>query len=163
MINSSSDDHGWLAQAVELSWLCPPVETAYAVGAIIVDEDGKELSRGYSRDDSPVLHAEESALAKLIGQSVDLSGATIYTSMEPCSSRRSGPRTCTELILAAGLHRVVIGLLEPPVFVDCVGLNALRANDIEVVRIADFDDEIRAVNGRVLSKSGSSPKEAARC
>jgi diaminohydroxyphosphoribosylaminopyrimidine deaminase/5-amino-6-(5-phosphoribosylamino)uracil reductase len=128
-----------------------------------VDADGKELSRGYSRDDSPVLHAEESALAKLISHDVDLSSATIYTSMEPCSSRRSGPRTCTELILAAGLRRVVIGLLEPPVFVDCVGLDALRAADIQVVRISDFDDEIRSVNGRVLSTSGSSPRAAARC
>ena len=71
-----AEDRQWLREAVELSWLCPGAETAYAVGAIVVDADGKELSRGYSRDDSPVLHAEESALAGLAGRGLDLSGAT---------------------------------------------------------------------------------------
>lgn len=145
-----ADDRRWLREAVGLSWRCPPADTAYAVGAIVVDARGRELSRGHSRDVSPVVHAEESALARLAGRTRDLAGATVYTSMEPCSSRRSAPRTCTELILAAGVCRVVVGLLEPPLFADCVGIGALRAAGVEVVRIADFDAEVRAVNARVL-------------
>jgi diaminohydroxyphosphoribosylaminopyrimidine deaminase/5-amino-6-(5-phosphoribosylamino)uracil reductase len=150
MRDQHAEDRRWLRRAVELAWRCPPVDTAYAVGAVIVDAGGAELSRGYSRDESPVLHAEESALAKLSGRGLDLSGATVYTSMEPCSSRRSAPRTCTDLIRAAGVRRVVVGLLEPPVFADCTGVAALRAAGVEVVRIADFDQQVRAANARVL-------------
>jgi diaminohydroxyphosphoribosylaminopyrimidine deaminase/5-amino-6-(5-phosphoribosylamino)uracil reductase len=146
------EDRRWLSTAIALSWSCPPADTAYSVGAVIVDAGGQELSRGYSRDDAPILHAEESALAKLAGTGADLSGATIYSTMEPCSTRRSGPRTCTELIIAAGLRRVVMGLREPANFVDCVGLEALRAAGVEVVMIPDFDAEVRAVNEFVLSR-----------
>ena len=103
MVDQQVRDRQWLRAAIELSRLCPPSPTAYAVGAIIVGRDGAEVSRGHSRDRTPVVHAEESALARLEGTDVDLSGATIYASMEPCSTRRSGPRTCTELIIAAVL------------------------------------------------------------
>ena len=60
------DDERWMRLAVELAWLCPPSETAYSVGAVIVGADGTEVSRGYSREGGdPLMHAEESALGKL--------------------------------------------------------------------------------------------------
>jgi diaminohydroxyphosphoribosylaminopyrimidine deaminase / 5-amino-6-(5-phosphoribosylamino)uracil reductase len=147
-------DRRWLWAAIELSRLCPPSDTAYSVGAIIVGRDGREQSRGYSRDDAPFVHAEESALAKLAGIRTDLSGATIYTSLEPCSTRRSGPRTCTDLIIAAGLTRVVLALREPPVFVHCVGVDTLRRAGIEVVTVREFGSDVAAVNAAILDVAG---------
>ena len=45
---------------------CPPSQTAFSVGAVVVAADGTELARGYSREGGdPVSHAEEAALAKL--------------------------------------------------------------------------------------------------
>ena len=71
------------------------------------------------------MHAEESALGKLSPGEPRLAGATIYSTLEPCSQRKSRPRTCTELIIAAGLRRVVIAWREPALFVaDCPGLRA---------------------------------------
>jgi diaminohydroxyphosphoribosylaminopyrimidine deaminase/5-amino-6-(5-phosphoribosylamino)uracil reductase len=145
-----SSDRRWLRAAIELSRLCPPSDAAYSVGAILVGRDGREYSRGYSRDDAPWLHAEESALAKPAAVRADLSGATMYTSMEPCSTRRSGPRTCTDLIIAAGLTRVVLALREPPVFVQCVGLESLASAGVEVVTIMEFGPEVAAVNAAIL-------------
>ena len=91
---SSQDDARWMRLAVELAWLCPPSDSAYSVGAVIVAADGTELSRGFSRESDPVVHAEESALAKL-GPGAPgapdapgdprLPGATIYSTLEPCS------------------------------------------------------------------------------
>lgn len=154
MSSASSKDREWLSKAVELSRRCVPVETAYCVGAIIVSADGDQLAAGYSRDTDPYVHAEESALAKLAGRAswVDLAGATIYSSLEPCSSRKSRPRSCTELILAAGIRRVVFALREPPLFVECHGVELLRSGGAEVIEIAELADAVRAVNASVLSK-----------
>ena len=56
------EDERWMRLAVELAWQCPPSPTAYSVGAVLVGADGAELSRGFSRENDPVVHAEESAL-----------------------------------------------------------------------------------------------------
>jgi diaminohydroxyphosphoribosylaminopyrimidine deaminase/5-amino-6-(5-phosphoribosylamino)uracil reductase len=146
-----STDRDWLLAAIELSRTCPPSSTAYSVGSVIVGVDGTVLSRGYSREDGPHLHAEESALAKLAEPSiVDTTGATLYSSMEPCSTRRSRPRTCTELIIAAGLRRVVFALREPPLFVNCHGVELLQQAGVEVVEVPDLADLVRDVNRQVL-------------
>ena len=110
---SGSPDERWMRLAIELAWQCPPSPTAYSVGAVLVDADGDEISRGFSREGGdPVVHAEESALGKLAADDPRLAGATIYSTLEPCSQRKSRPRTCTQLIIAAGLRRVVIAWRE---------------------------------------------------
>ena len=107
------DDERWMRVAVQLAWLCPPSDTAYSVGAVIVGADGPELSRGFSRENGdPHVHAEESALGKLAADDPRLRGATIYSTLELCTRRKSRPRSCTQLIIAAGLARVVIAWRE---------------------------------------------------
>ena len=113
---TNDNDVYWLREAIELAEQCPPSDTAYAVGAIIVASDGKEISRGYSRETHPTIHAEEAALDKANGDP-RLTTATIYTSMEPCGERRSRPRTCAELLIDAGVARVVFESSEPALFV----------------------------------------------
>ena len=63
---STADDQ-WMELALQLAQCCPPSRTAYSVGTVIVDQDGHELARGYSRETDPYVHAEESALAKVAG------------------------------------------------------------------------------------------------
>ena len=123
--------------AVSLAWQCPPSQTAFSVGAVIVDAAGVELSRGFSREGGdPVVHAEESALGKLPPDEPRLAGATIYSTLEPCSQRKSRPRTCTELIIAAGLRRVVIAWREPDLFVaNCQGEELLAQAGLEVAEL----------------------------
>jgi pyrimidine deaminase RibD-like protein len=134
------DDAGWMRLAVSLAWQCPPSETAFSVGAVIVDAGGVELSRGFSREGGdPVVHAEESALGKLSPDEPRLAGATIYSTLEPCSQRKSRPRTCTQLIIAAGLRRVVIAWREPALFVaDCQGYELLSQAGLEVCELPEL-------------------------
>ena len=146
----------WLRATIELSRRCPPSDAAYSVGAIVVDPAGVELSRGYSRENAPFVHAEEAALAKLALRGVDPAGATLYTSMEPCSARRSAPRTCTEMIIAVGIVRVVLALREPPVFVRCAGVRLLREAGVEVVSMPELGAEVLAVNAMALGSRGGS-------
>jgi diaminohydroxyphosphoribosylaminopyrimidine deaminase / 5-amino-6-(5-phosphoribosylamino)uracil reductase len=135
-----SDDERWMRVALELAWLCPPSETAYSVGAVIVGADGTEVSRGYSREDGdPLLHAEESALGKLAAGDPRLAGATIYSTLEPCSQRKSRPRTCTQLIIASGIRRVVIAWREPGLFVaDAQGAELLTQAGLDVTEMPAF-------------------------
>lgn len=145
-------DRRRLRQAIGLARRCPPSTTAFSVGAIIVGPDGRELSRGFSRQHDPVAHAEEEALAGLPpGSSLGEAGTTIYSSLEPCSRRASRPRTCTELIIAAGVPRVVFAWREPPVFVDCDGTALLRAAGVEVVEVPDLAALAREPNAHLLS------------
>jgi diaminohydroxyphosphoribosylaminopyrimidine deaminase/5-amino-6-(5-phosphoribosylamino)uracil reductase len=146
-----ADDRRWLSLAIELAKRCPPSDTAFSVGAVVVDESGAELARGFSRE-TPLFHAEESALSKLASAGVNLTGATLYSSLEPCVRRASRPRTCTELIIAAGIRRVVIAWREPPVFVrEPGGGDALRAAGVTVVEFADLAERAAAVNAHILA------------
>jgi diaminohydroxyphosphoribosylaminopyrimidine deaminase/5-amino-6-(5-phosphoribosylamino)uracil reductase len=149
---ASAVDQGWLAQAIDLSRCCPPSRTAYAVGAIIVAADGEVLAAGYSRETSPHDHAEEVALAKLGPAPPGLGGATLYSSLEPCRFRSSRPRPCAELIIEAGLRRVVIAWLEPPVLAAGGGAAMLREAGVTVVEIPGLAAEARAVNADVLGE-----------
>lgn len=134
--------------AVSLAWQCPPSDTAFSVGAVIVDATGAELSRGFSREGgNPIVHAEESALGKLSASEPRLAGATIYSTLEPCSQRKSRPRTCTELIIAAGLQRVVIAWREPALFVaDCQGYELLSRAGLTVTELPEFAADAAAPN-----------------
>jgi diaminohydroxyphosphoribosylaminopyrimidine deaminase/5-amino-6-(5-phosphoribosylamino)uracil reductase len=136
--------------AIDLAHQCPPSESAYSVGAVIVDSDGSELARGYSREGDPHVHAEESALAKLAPGEPRLAGATIYSTLEPCSQRKSRPRTCTQLILDTGMRRVVIAWLEPSLFVaDGQGRELLEAAGVTVAEIPELAGRAREPNAHL--------------
>ena len=78
------------------------------VGAVIV-KNGRLLAKGYHcAAGSP--HAEIEAIHKLTPAQVR--GATIYVTLEPCSSHGKTP-PCTAAIIAAGISRVVYGATDP--------------------------------------------------
>ena len=87
------DDHQYLLRAIQLAEQCPPTTNAFSVGAIIVDEEGNEISHGYSRESDPVIHAEESALAKLAPADPRLPTAILYSSLNhvPNANHDRGP------------------------------------------------------------------------
>jgi pyrimidine deaminase RibD-like protein len=155
---SRDDDARWMGLAIELAWQCPRSPTAYSVGAVIVAADGTELARGFSREgDDPHVHAEEATLARTGPGDPRLAGATLYSSLEPCSRRKSRPRSCTELILATGgtspgesgtgIGRVVMAWREPSLFVaDCQGAELLEQAGIEVTELPELAQLARAPN-----------------
>ena len=175
-------DQRWLARAIALSRRCPPSASAFSVGAILVAVDGGMIATGFSRERDPHDHAEEAALAKAAlggpapgalpagpapGSALaspapgpGLGDATLYSSLEPCAARASRPRTCAELILTAGIHRVIIAWLEPPVFVDGGGAARLRAAGVTVIEIPGLAQAARAVNAHLLAGEAGTAGEA---
>ncbi|MCL2583348.1 MAG: deaminase [Streptosporangiales bacterium] len=159
------DDERWMDAAVELAWRCPPSDSAYSVGAVIVTADGSRLADGYSReDDDDRVHAEESALSKLGPDDSRLRGATIYSTLEPCSVRKSRPRSCTQLILASGISRVVLAWREPSLFVaDCQGYELLAQAGLAVSELPGFAGRAQAPNRHLafLFQSGTARAQSA--
>ncbi|MEV7771672.1 deaminase [Kitasatospora sp. NPDC086791] len=151
MNRPATTDLDHLRRAVELSRRCPPSETAFSVGAVIVGADGRVLAEGYSREADDHDHAEEAALAKLPAGDPRLRGATVYSSLEPCGQRASRPVPCARLLIAAGVPRVVVAWREPDLFVaDCQGTALLEAAGVEVVELPELVEEARAVNAHLL-------------
>ena len=74
-------------------------------------------------------HAEVVALASA-GDRAD--GATLYTTLEPCAHQGLTP-PCTDAIVAAGVTRVVVGVLDPDPRVSGRGVSELRRAGLEVV------------------------------
>jgi diaminohydroxyphosphoribosylaminopyrimidine deaminase/5-amino-6-(5-phosphoribosylamino)uracil reductase len=100
-----------------------------AVGALIV-RNGRILSRGWHRR-AGLPHAEIEALRSLADPAL-ARGATLYVTLEPCSSHGRTP-PCTDAILAAGFKRVVVGSVDPhPKHSGC-GLDILRKHGVDVV------------------------------
>ncbi|WP_282090869.1 dihydrofolate reductase family protein [Streptomyces tendae] len=145
---ATAADRHWLALACELAELCPPSDTAFSVGAVVVAADGRELARGYSREGGdPVVHAEEAALAKVDPGDPRLARATVYSSLEPCARRASRPAPCARLILDAGVRRVVTAWREPDTFVaGADGSGVLTAAGAAVVVLAEYAERAKAPN-----------------
>ncbi|MFD8221154.1 dihydrofolate reductase family protein [Streptomyces sp. NPDC007896] len=150
---ASAADRHWLGVACELAALCPPSETAFSVGAVVVAADGTELARGHSREgDDPVVHAEEAALAKIDAADPRLRSATVYSSLEPCARRASRPAPCARLILDAGVRRVVTAWREPDTFVTGADGNGLLvAAGADVVVLPEFEERAVAPNRHLLA------------
>ena len=149
LLGPGGPDRRFLSWAVELSRLCPPSESAFSVGAVVVGEDGEVLSTGFSREQEDHDHAEEVALRKLGFHDPRLRRATIYSSLVPCAARASRPVTCVQHIVAAGIPRVVFAWREPRLFTDGQGAEQLRAAGLEVIELPGLADRARSVNAHL--------------
>lgn len=98
------------------------------VGALIV-EDGHVVAEGATAPDGGP-HAER--LALLARGKMPRPGATLYVTLEPCSTHgRTG--ACTDAIVASGIKRVIVGATDPNPAHAGKGFAVLRAAGIEVV------------------------------
>lgn len=100
-----------------------------SVGAVVAaPDDGRILSSGWTAAGGRP-HAEAIALAEA-GESAR--GATLYTTLEPCSHWGKTP-PCAEAIIRAGISRVVYGVVDPDRRVAGSGIALLQRQGVEVV------------------------------
>jgi 5-amino-6-(5-phosphoribosylamino)uracil reductase len=152
LLGPGGDDARFLRAAIELSRQCPPSDTAFAVGAIVVSAGGDILATGFSREQEAHDHAEEVALRKLDPADPRLATATIYSSLVPCGARASRPVTCVQHILAAGIGRVVFAWREPSIFTEGRGAEQLRAAGVTVAELPGLAESAAAINAPVLRR-----------
>ena len=103
-------DERWMRRALELAqkgqlttWPNP------MVGCVVV-EDKSDLGEGWHRRFGEG-HAEVNALDK-IDDNKDLSRATAYVTLEPCSHHGKTP-PCADLLTSRGVGRVVVATQDP--------------------------------------------------
>ena len=93
--------------------------------------------------------AEMFSIAKALAAGAVLRGAAMYSSMEPCSQRKSEPESCTQLILRHGFARVVFALYEPDRFVRCRGAQTLREAGVDVRVYPELAEGVRRANAHL--------------
>ncbi len=148
----TSEDYANLEESIVLAENCPRSHSAYSVGALLITTDGQRFT-GYSRESAPNNHAEEEAILKAQQAGCSLRGATIYSSMGPCSTRKSKPLSCSGLICRHGMRRVVFATYEPSNFVQCCGEQTLKNAGIEVTVIPELAERALAVNAHILQNT----------
>lgn len=118
----------------------------YFVGAVIV-KNGKIISKAYSNENDNNGHAEELAI-KRCGE--DPSGTTMYITMEPCDLRRSGKKSCCDLIIDSGIKRVVYGILDPETYIPCNGIEKLVNAGIEVLHLKELEQKCKQITPSIF-------------
>lgn len=99
-----------------------------AVGAILV-KDGLVVGRGWTQPGGRP-HAEAVALAQAGARA---RGATAFVTLEACAHRSERGPACADLLIEAGVGRVVAGELDPDPRTAGRGLERLRAAGVEAV------------------------------
>ena len=99
------------------------------VGCVIVTVDGQVFVGATEAPGGR--HAEVVALDAAKAARADTKDATVFTTLEPCSHHgRTGP--CTEVLISAGVSRVVSAIKDPDQLVGGQGFAALRSAGITV-------------------------------
>ena len=107
------------------------------VGCVIVTSDGRVFDG--ATEEPGRRHAERVALDAVQSAGADARGATVYTTLEPCSHHGRTP-PCTDALIEAGVSRVVSALEDPDTNVGGNGFAALRAAGITVEVGCGADD-----------------------
>jgi pyrimidine deaminase RibD-like protein len=150
----------FLGLAIDEGLKSPPIESAYCVGAVLVDNLTKSVvSTGYSRELPGNTHAEECCFLKFLeklrleseyyNENNKRYSFTLYTTMEPCEIRLSGKDSCcvrtisfcdscnslrTDQHASFEIERVVVGVREPKFFVgNCKGIELLQSKGLEII------------------------------
>ena len=99
------------------------------VGAVVV-KNGQVLSEAH-RGELPQNHAEFVALEKKLADDA-VFGATVYTTLEPCTMRNHPKIPCAERLIERKVARVVIGMLDPDRRIRGIGIQKLRSANIAI-------------------------------
>ncbi len=125
------------------------------VGAVVV-RDGTVLAMAHRGELGAGDHAEFTLFEKKL-PNVDLMGATLFTTLEPCTSR-STHKPCADRIIERRLRSVVVGMLDPNPRVYSQGARKLRDHGIQVRYFPeDLRREIETDNLAFISQFRASP------
>lgn len=109
------------------------------VGAVLV-KDGAVVGKGYHKRAGSA-HAEVNALEDA-GQ--EARGSTLYINLEPCVHYGRTP-PCADRVIAAGIKRVYVSMLDPNPLVNGKGVEMLRKAGIDV-KVGLLENDARRLN-----------------
>ena len=151
---AGEDDYRFARLAIDKAKLCPSAASPHnpppRVAILLAKGDavlgwaakghgGQYTIDGVTQDFEalPREHAEEALLEKL--GPIDLTGATAYVTLEPCTRRKTGS-SCTDLLIASGITVVHIGNCDPN---PDVGALAWKSFFSRGIAVKDFPSDLR--------------------
>ena len=140
MTTGSSPDFDYMRRALRLARRgLGKTSPNPVVGAVIV-KNGRVIGQGYHRCFGGD-HAEVDAIKNAKD---DVSGATMYVTLEPCTHHGKTP-PCVDAVVRAKIGRVVIGTLDPYPDMQGKSVEILEKHGIDTV-VGVLEDECRALN-----------------
>ena len=134
------DDKAYIRRTLELAEMgMGLVSPGAMVGAVVVKND-RVVGEGFYTYDG-IDHAEIIALRQA---GAAAQGATVYTSLEPCSHQGRTP-PCAKALIDAGVARVAAAIADPNPQVHGRGLEMLRSAGIQV-ESGILEDQARRLN-----------------
>ncbi|MEJ5287544.1 MAG: Bifunctional diaminohydroxyphosphoribosylaminopyrimidine deaminase/5-amino-6-(5-phosphoribosylamino)uracil reductase RibD [Candidatus Kapaibacterium sp.] len=131
----------WMKKAIELAKLgANYVHPNPRVGAVIV-KDGQIVAEGYHKYFGGP-HAEIEAIENAKG--IDLEGATLVVTLEPCVHYGKTP-PCVDAIIEKKFAKVIVGTQDPNPLVNGQGIEKLKSAGIEV-EVGVLERECKWVN-----------------
>jgi diaminohydroxyphosphoribosylaminopyrimidine deaminase/5-amino-6-(5-phosphoribosylamino)uracil reductase len=149
---TEADDIRFMAEAIALGHEHVGLtSTNPSVGCVIV-KDGVVIGRAVTAIGGRP-HAEPQALAQA-GEAAR--GATAYVTLEPCSHFGKTP-PCADALVAAGVARVVVSVVDPDIRVAGRGIDRLREAGIEVATGVLEREGRRALAGYLMRQTNGRP------
>ncbi|WP_230209723.1 bifunctional diaminohydroxyphosphoribosylaminopyrimidine deaminase/5-amino-6-(5-phosphoribosylamino)uracil reductase RibD [Solemya velum gill symbiont] len=143
---TATGDHAWMSRALKLARLgLYTTDPNPLVGCVIVKDDALVAEGWHQKAGDP--HAEKIALA---AAGEEARGATLYVTLEPCCHHGKTP-PCSDVVIKAGVARVVIAMQDPNPLVAGKGVSQLQDAGIEV-ECGVLEQQARELNPGFVSR-----------
>ena len=120
------------------------------VGCVFVNRRGDVLGVGHTRGPGEA-HAEVAAALDAHGRGHSVIGATLYSTLEPCSFHGRTP-ACAVSIASCGVATVVTGMRDPHPRVNGAGVAILRSAGVHVIEGVCEGEVMRQLGHWLLSR-----------
>ncbi len=160
----SEQDNALMRIAVSEASKCVPENGgARPRVGVVVAKDGELLCSAHRGELKPGEHAEFTALEGKLA-TTPVAGATLYTTLEPCTSRNHPKVPCAERLIQRKIARVLIGMLDPNPNISGRGLRRLReANIVTELFPSNLMAELEELNREFIAtfpSAGAAPRAA---